>query len=169
MVVTPEASASGICWGLMKWMWQSMPPAVSSWPSPAMTSVVTPDHHARRHAGHDVRVTGLANAHDAPALNADVGLENAGVIHHQRVGNDQIQRVGLGNTGGLAHAVAQHLAAAELAFLAVHAVVAFHGYQQVGIAEAHPVAGGGAVHVGIRATRDGEGHGNILAGRDFWQ
>ena len=31
--------------------------------------------------------------------------------------------------------------------------------QQAGIAEAHPVAGGGAVHVSIRAAGDGEGHG----------
>ena len=30
--------------------------------------------------------------------------------------------------------------------------------QQAGIAEAHPVAGSGAVHVGIRATGNGEGH-----------
>ena len=62
-----------------------------------------------------------------------------------------------GVTVGLAHAVAQHLAAAKLAFLAVHAVIAFNFNQQAGIAEAHPVAGSGAVYVGIRATGNEDG------------
>jgi hypothetical protein len=38
----PLASASSACWGLMKWMWLSMPPAVRRSPSPAIASVVTP-------------------------------------------------------------------------------------------------------------------------------
>ena len=42
MVVTPEASASSICCGQMKWMWLSMPPAVTIEPSPAMISVPGP-------------------------------------------------------------------------------------------------------------------------------
>ena len=39
IVVTPDISASSICCGQMKWMWVSMPPAVTIMPSPAMTSV----------------------------------------------------------------------------------------------------------------------------------
>jgi hypothetical protein len=39
MVVTPDISASSICCGQMKWMWLSMPPAVTIMPSPAMISV----------------------------------------------------------------------------------------------------------------------------------
>ena len=42
MVVTPEHSASSICCGQMKWMWLSMPPAVTIIPSPAMISVPGP-------------------------------------------------------------------------------------------------------------------------------
>ncbi len=42
IVVTPEASASSICCGQMKWMWLSMPPAVRILPSPAMISVPGP-------------------------------------------------------------------------------------------------------------------------------
>ena len=42
MVVTPEYSASSICCGQMKWMWLSMPPAVTIIPSPAMISVPGP-------------------------------------------------------------------------------------------------------------------------------
>ena len=42
IVVTPDISASSICCGQMKWMWVSMPPAVTIMPSPAMTSVPAP-------------------------------------------------------------------------------------------------------------------------------
>ena len=41
-VVMPLAMASSACCGQMKWMWESMPPAVRISPSPAMASVVTP-------------------------------------------------------------------------------------------------------------------------------
>ena len=39
MVVMPDASASSICCGQMKWIWESIPPAVRILPSPAMISV----------------------------------------------------------------------------------------------------------------------------------
>ena len=42
MQVTPLISASSTCWGQMKWMWQSMAPAVRILPSPAMISVPGP-------------------------------------------------------------------------------------------------------------------------------
>ena len=42
IVVTPDISASSICCGQMKWMWVSMPPAVTIMPSPAMISVPGP-------------------------------------------------------------------------------------------------------------------------------
>ena len=41
-VVMPEAMATSICCGQMKWMWVSMPPAVQILPSPAMISVPGP-------------------------------------------------------------------------------------------------------------------------------
>ncbi len=41
-VVTPDARASYACCGQMKWIWESMPPAVTMSPSPAIASVVTP-------------------------------------------------------------------------------------------------------------------------------
>ncbi len=42
IVVTPDISASSICCGQMKWIWVSMPPAVTIMPSPAMISVPAP-------------------------------------------------------------------------------------------------------------------------------
>ncbi len=41
-VVIPAASASSTSWGQMKWIWASMPPAVTMRPSPAITSVDAP-------------------------------------------------------------------------------------------------------------------------------
>ena len=42
IVVTPDMSASSHCCGQMKWMCESMPPAVAMQPSPAMISVPGP-------------------------------------------------------------------------------------------------------------------------------
>ncbi len=42
IVVMPEFSASSICCGQMKWMCESMPPAVRILPSPAIASVPGP-------------------------------------------------------------------------------------------------------------------------------
>jgi hypothetical protein len=81
-------------------------------------------YQARVHAGHDVRIACLANAHDAPALDADIGLVHAGVVEYQRISNQQVERVGLPDAGRLPHAIAQGFAPTKLAFLAVHAVVA---------------------------------------------
>ena len=58
IVVTPDISASSICCGQMKWMCESMPPAVTIMPSPAMTSVPGADHDVD--ARLDVRIAGLA-------------------------------------------------------------------------------------------------------------
>ena len=60
----------------MKWMWLSMPPAVIM-PFAGDDLGAGADHD--RHAGLDVRVAGLADAGDAPALQADVGLDDAPV------------------------------------------------------------------------------------------
>ena len=60
---------------------------------------------------------------------------------------------------GLAHAVADHLAAAELHLLAVDREVALHLDEELGVGEADAVAGGRAVHVGIGGAGDAAGHG----------
>ncbi len=58
IVVTPDISASSICCGQMKWMCESMPPAVTIIPSPAMISVAGADHDVDTRL--DVRIAGLA-------------------------------------------------------------------------------------------------------------
>ena len=54
----------------------------------------------------------------------------------------------------LAHAVADHLAAAELDLLAVDRVIALDLDQQLGVAQAHAVAGGGTEHLRVGAPID---------------
>ena len=66
IVVTPDISASSICCGQMKWMCESMPPAVTIMPSPAMISVAGADHDVD--ARLDVRVAGLAELRDLAVL-----------------------------------------------------------------------------------------------------
>src|SRR5690606_33687753 len=88
-----------------------------------------------------------------------VGFVNTGMIHHQGVGDQQIQSRSLGSAGGLAHAVAQHLAAPELAFLPVNSEILFHLDDQGCVAEAHPIARGRSIHVGVRGAVNGQAHG----------
>ena len=42
IVVIPECNDSSICWGQIKWIWLSKPPAVIIFPSPAIISVPGP-------------------------------------------------------------------------------------------------------------------------------
>ena len=106
------------------------------------------DDHPRRDAGHDVGIAGLADAGDAAVLDADVGLADAGPVDDQRVGDDAVERVGIADAGGLAHAVAEHLAAAELALVAVDRGVVLDLGDETGVAEADAIAGRGSVDVG---------------------
>ncbi len=71
------------------------------------------------HAGLHVRVAGLADARDAAVRMRDVGLDDAPMVDDQRVGDDGVDRALRLAALGLAHAVADHLAAAELHLLAV--------------------------------------------------
>src|SRR6266568_3658255 len=118
-----------------------------------------PDHHARSDTGHDVRVAGLPEVSDEAALHAHVRLVDAGPIEHERVRDDEIERLGVRDAGALALAVAQHLAAAEHALVAVARDVALHLRHDPGVAEPDPVTGGGAVQRGIVSARDAPRHG----------
>ena len=107
------------------------------------------DDHPGGHAGHHVRIAGLADAGDAAVLDPDVRLADAGPVDDQRVGDHAVERPLLADAGRLPHAVPQDLAAAELALVAVGRRVGFDFGDQPGVAEAHPVAGGRAVDVGV--------------------
>jgi hypothetical protein len=109
-------------------------------------------------AGLDVGVAGLADGVDAAVAQGHVGLDDAPVVQDQRVGDDGVDGALRARDLGLAHAVADHLAAAELDLLAVDRAVLLDLDDQVGVGEAHAVADGGAVHGGVGRARHAERH-----------
>ena len=102
----------------------------------------------------DVGIAGLADGGDLAVLQADVGLHDAPVVEDQRIGDDGVDRALLVGDLRLAHAVADHLAAAELHLLAVGGEILLHLDDEVGVGEPHAVAGGGSEHVDIGAALD---------------
>ena len=128
---------------------------------------------ARDHVGagadHDgdarlnIRISRLADRADKTFLDRDVGLDDAPVVDDQRVGDDGVGRALLVGHLRLAHAVADHLAAAELHLLAIGGEILFHLDDEIGVGEPDPVAGGGAEHVGIDGAFDFRAHSELLA------
>ena len=91
-------------------------------------------------------------------VKADIGFHDPGPVDDQRVGDDGVGgTLGAGDLG-LAHAVADDLAAAELHLLAVGGEILLHLDDQVGVGEADAVADGRAEHVGIGGAGDACGH-----------
>ncbi len=112
--------------------------------------------------GLDVGVAGLADADDAAVPEADIGLHDAPVVDDQGVGDDGVDRALRARALALAHAVADHLAAAELHLLAVGRVVLLDLDEELGVGQPHLVAHSRAEHVGIGRARDA---GRALVGR----
>ena len=151
-VVMPEARASSICCGQMKWMWASMPPAVRILPSPAMISVPGPMMMVT--SGWMSGLPALPMAWMRPLRRATSALTMPQwSMMRALVMTVSTAPLGLGDLG-LAHAVADHLAAAEFYFLAVDGEVALYGGEEVGVGEADAVADCGAVHVGVGAAAE---------------
>ena len=71
------------------------------------------DPQRRVHAVDDVRVAGLAERGDAPVADPDVGLEDAAVVEHERVGDDDVRGALGTRRAALQHRLADRLAAAE--------------------------------------------------------
>ena len=109
-------------------------------------------------AGLGLGVAGLADGGDPAVLDADVGLDDAPVVEDQRVGDHGVDRTGGAGLLPLPHAVADHLAAAELDLLAVDRAVLLDLDDEVGVGEAHLVADRRPEHVGIGRARHAVGH-----------
>src|SRR5258707_63387 len=99
--------------------------SVSLWIATAMSSCSATPRQQSIAAGLDVGFAGLADGGDAAAANADIGLDDARVVDDDRVGDDRIDGALGAGTLALPHAVADHLAAAELHFLAIDRAVCF--------------------------------------------
>ena len=149
MVVTPLISASSICCGQMKWMWVSMPPAVTIMPSPAMISVAPP--MAIVTPGW---MSGLP-ALPMPAIRPFFRPMSALTMPQWSTMTALVMTVSITSARialRLAHAVADHLAAAEFHFLAIDGVIVFDFDEQFGVGQADAVARGRAEHFGIGAA-----------------
>src|SRR6185437_2850886 len=83
------------------------------------------DNEVRVHSIHRVWIPGLANLHDAAVPNSDIAFDDAPMVEDDCVGDDQIEGAALPFGGcvrrgaALAHAVANHFAAAKGDFVAV--------------------------------------------------
>ena len=112
-------------------------------------------------AGLDVRIAGLADGEDLAVLQADVGFDDAPMVEDQRIGDDGVDGARPVGDLRLAHAVADHLAAAELHLLAVDAKILLDLDDQIGVGKPHAVAGGRAEHVGINGAAHGRRHDTL--------
>ena len=151
IVVTPDISASSICCGQMKWMCESMPPAVTIIPSPAMISVAAPITMST--PGWMSGLPALPSFAIFPSLIAMSHL----TMPHQSITSALVITVSAQSFGdplALSHAVADHLAAAELHFLAVDREIALDFDDEVGVRETDAIADRRAEHLGVRAPAD---------------
>ncbi len=147
----------------MKWTWVSMPPAVTILPFAGDHLGGRADHHAGVTPSMMSGLPALPMPTMRPSRMPMSALTmpawsrmSAFVITRSRAPSARVAR------DGLAHAVADHLAAAELRLVAGHGEVAFDLDEEVGVGEAHPVARGRPVEVGVLAARHPEAHRGVL-------
>ena len=117
------------------------------------------DHHPFGDPCHHIRIARFADTGNAAVLDADVRFVEPGPVDDERVGDDAVERVFFGYARRLTHAVAQHLAAAEFAFVAIHGVVALDFGDEIRVAEPHPIAGRRTEQLGVVSMIDGMAHG----------
>jgi hypothetical protein len=80
---------------------------------PASTSVPGADDEVGVDAVHRVGVAGLAQRHDAPVADADVGLDDPPVVEDDGAGDDQVGGALRSGRPALPHRLADDLPAAE--------------------------------------------------------
>src|SRR5580765_1394038 len=110
----------------------------------------TTDGHG--HARLDVGIASFANHSDFAALETDVGLDDTPVVDDHGVGDHGIHDIFV-IALRLAHAIADHLAAAELDFLAIGREILLDLDEQFGIRQPQTVTDGRTEHFGISLTR----------------
>ena len=120
--------------------------------------------HHDRHPFLGVGVAGFADADDPAVLEADIGFDDAPPVEDQGIGDHCVDGA-LGPRGlGLAHAVADHLAAAELHLIAVDGVVLLDFKDQIGVGQTKSVSGSGSVSLGVGLAGNAVGHGSGVEG-----
>ncbi len=105
-----------------------------------------------------IGIARLADADDASVLEADVGFDDSPMVDDERVGDDRIDGAARAADLGLPHAVADHLAAAELHLFTIDGEILLDLDDEIGVGEAHAIAHCGTEHVRIGASGDRERH-----------
>ena len=100
------------------------------------------DKKARIDAIHDGRIAGLAEADDPAVLDAEIAFDDADDrIDDENVAEKEVEgALRAGHAGGEPDAVAQRLAAALQAFIAINAVILLNNGDQRGVGEADAIA-----------------------------
>ncbi len=111
----------------------------------------------------DVWVARLADAKDEPVLDPDVGLHDPPMVEDNGVGDDGVDRAAGARRLRLPHAVADHLAAAELHLLAIGGEILLDLDDELGVGETDAVALGRAEHVGVGDAGKGGRHDGLTA------
>ena len=113
------------------------------------------DDQARVDAVHHRRIARLADADDLAVLHAEVALHDPDDgIDDGRVAKEKVERaLGIGQTGRHAEPVAQGLAAAVQAFVAIDGIVLLDDGDERRVGETDAVADGRAVESGIFRAR----------------
>ena len=162
-VVMPEAIATSICCGQMKWMWVSMPPAVTILPSPAMISVPGPITSRGSTPRWVSGLPDLPTATIRPVTDADVALDDPPVVDDHRVGDDQVAVLGTHRLveRALGLAVPDRFAAAEDRLLAVVRVIVLDLDDQFRVGQPDAVADRRAVLLRVGFSREFDAHGSM--------
>ena len=131
------------------------------------------DHFGARadddgHTGLDVGIAGLADRRDEPILETHVGLHDPPMVEDDGVGNDGVDGAACVGRLRLAHAVADHFAAAELHLFAVSREILLDLDDELRVGEADPVAGRGAEHFCVMRAGQG-GRGKRITGRGHFK
>ena len=100
-------------------------------------------------AVHDVGVPGLADGDDPAGAHADVGLDDAPVVEHDRAGDHQVERAFAPRRARLSHRLAHDLATTEDDLVTAARAVLFDLDEHVGVGETDAIAGRRAVERGV--------------------
>ena len=121
--------------------------------------------HHDRHPGLGVGVPGFADADDAAVLQTNIGFDDAPPVEDQGIGDHCVDGTAGSRGLGLAHAVADHLAAAELHLVRRRTVKSFSTSRISSVSARRslsPVVG--AVGLGVGLAGNAIGHGSGVEG-----
>ena len=97
-------------------------------------------------AGLNIRIARLADLEDTPVAQTYISFHNTPMIEDHDIGDDGVDRSLRARDLRLAHAVADHLAAAKLHLFAISGEILLHLDEEFGISQANAVARGWAKH-----------------------